>query len=299
MLAVKRIGHLTLATPDVERQVDYYTRILGLTLVAREDGRAILATHTGLEAVVLERGSRPDAVRLAMQVAPGSDLREISARLSKAGIASKRHTDITPGVREAIVFKDPHGRDIEILSDYAFAPLSNDSSDIRPRKLGHVAFHTPDLAMTMKFYCDILGFKLSDQRSNFFAFLRCSRDHHSLNFLQIGNHAGLHHVAFELRDQTEIGRACDVLAARDVRLYWGPLRHIIGHNIAVYHKNPDDVSIELFTDLDIIHDEDLGYFEPRPWHQDRPQRPKIWGDDTPTNYWGPEFGPAHVGPKTV
>jgi catechol 2,3-dioxygenase-like lactoylglutathione lyase family enzyme len=43
MLAVKRIGHLTLATPDVERQVDYYTRILGLTLVAREDGRAILA----------------------------------------------------------------------------------------------------------------------------------------------------------------------------------------------------------------------------------------------------------------
>ena len=41
-------------------------------------------------------------------------------------------------------------------------------------------------------------FKLSDQRSNFFAFLRCSRDHHSLNFLQVGNHAGLHHVAFEL-----------------------------------------------------------------------------------------------------
>jgi len=23
-------------------------------------------------------------------------------------------------------------------------------------------------------------------------------------------------------------------------------------------------------------DEELGYFDPRPWHQDRPQRPKVW-----------------------
>jgi hypothetical protein len=45
--------------------------------------------------------------------------------------------------------------------------------------------------------------------------------------------------------------------------------------------------IELFTDLDVMHDEELGYFEPRPWHQDRPQRPKVWGDDTRANWWGP------------
>ena len=36
-----------------------------------------------------------------------------------------------------------------------------------------------------------------------------------------------------------------------------------------------------------MHDEELGFFEPRPWHQDRPQRPKVWGDDTPSNWWGP------------
>jgi hypothetical protein len=45
--------------------------------------------------------------------------------------------------------------------------------------------------------------------------------------------------------------------------------------------------IEFFTDLDQMHDEELGYFEPRPWHQDRPQRPKVWGDDTASNWWGP------------
>jgi hypothetical protein len=33
-------------------------------------------------------------------------------------------------------------------------------------------------------------------------------------------------------------------------------------------------------------DENLGYFEPRPWHQDTPQRPKTWQGGK-TNIWGP------------
>jgi hypothetical protein len=33
--------------------------------------------------------------------------------------------------------------------------------------------------------------------------------------------------------------------------------------------------------------EELGYFEPRPWHRDRPQKPKVWAKDpTAANYWG-------------
>ena len=86
MLQVKRIGHATLTTPDLERQLDYYTRVLGLCTVAREKNRAILATKPGQEAIVLEHGDRPAGIRLAFQVAPGSDLGELSARLSKAGV---------------------------------------------------------------------------------------------------------------------------------------------------------------------------------------------------------------------
>jgi len=181
-----------------------------------------------------------------------------------------------------------------ILSGHA----KDDGTDtgVMPRKLGHVAFHTPDVAGTVKFYCDVLGFKVSDWRSDFFAFLRCSRDHHTINLLQADN-ANIHHLAFELRDEAEINRACDLLARKDIKLFWGPIRHLIGHNIAIYHKNPDGITVEFFTDLDQMHDEELGYFEPRPWHQDRPQRPKVWGDDTPTNYWGPGHPHDMPGPK--
>jgi hypothetical protein len=44
--------------------------------------------------------------------------------------------------------------------------------------------------------------------------------------------------------------------------------------------------VEFFCELDQMKDEELGYFEPRPWHRDTPQRPKRW---TPgkTSIWGP------------
>ena len=135
------------------------------------------------------------------------------------------------------MFADPKGTSVEIFSDYAFAKDDGTDAGIMPRKLGHVAFHTPDVAGTVKFYCDVLGFKVSDWRSDFFAFLRCSRDHHTINLLQADN-ANIHHLAFELRDEAEINRACDFLARKDIKLFWGPIRHLIGHNIAIYHRIP-------------------------------------------------------------
>jgi hypothetical protein len=47
------------------------------------------------------------------------------------------------------------------------------------------------------------------------------------------------------------------------------------------------VVVEFYCEMDQMYDEELGFFEPRPWHQDRPQRPKVWGDGTLSNWWGP------------
>jgi len=33
-------------------------------------------------------------------------------------------------------------------------------------------------------------------------------------------------------------------------------------------------------------EEKLGYFEPRPWHRDRPQEPKVWDANPPRDLWG-------------
>ncbi len=286
MLQIKRAGHSTLTTPDLDRMVDYFTRLVGLSLVAREKGRAILATKAGLEAIVLERGGAVEAPRLSFQIAPGCDPGEIVSRLKKGGIKSERRSDITPGIGEVVAFKDPKGTTLEIFSDCSFAPDDDTFTGVMPLKFGHIAYQCPDVQGIVKFYCDILGFRVSDWRSDFFAFLRCSRDHHTVNFLRDAKTA-IHHIAFEVRDWSDIKRAGDILAKSNIKLTWGPLRHIIGHNIAIYHQNPDGVVIEFFCEMDQMHDEELGFFEPRPWHQDRPQRPKVWGEDTLSNWWGP------------
>ena len=80
-------------------------------------------------------------------------------------------------------------------------------------------------------------------------------------------------------------RACDFLSLNGYKLLWGPGRHGIGHNIFAYHRAPNGLITELFAQLDQMNEE-LGYFEPRPWHRDRPQRPKVWARPSASNYWG-------------
>src|SRR5205823_5770567 len=99
---------------------------------------------------------------------------------------------------------------------------------------------------------------------------------HAVNLLRSERNRRLHHTAFELRDWEHVKLACDHLAANGVGLIWGPGRHGPGHNVFTYHDDPDGNVVELFCELDTISDERLGCFDPRPWHEDDPQRPKVW-----------------------
>jgi catechol 2,3-dioxygenase-like lactoylglutathione lyase family enzyme len=141
-----------LTTPDIERQVAYYTEVVGLTLVERSKHRAFLACKLGLEAIALEPGTGNALSRIAFQVAPGTDLGEVSRALSKDGVKCERRKGISPGVADAVVFTDLKGTQVEIFSDYVFAPDDGRSAGIMPLKLGHVAYRVDDVQKTVKFY---------------------------------------------------------------------------------------------------------------------------------------------------
>jgi catechol-2,3-dioxygenase len=283
MLNVRRLGHATLTTPELDRAIEYYSEVIGLNVVARDKNSAILATKVGVEAIALEKGDRADLSRIAFQVAPGTDLNDCIKDLSKHGVRADRRSDMSPGVRDSITFKDNKGTDVDVYAEYEFAKDNGKPYGVMPLKLGHVASRCIDILPVMKFYQELLGFRLSDIRGDFF--LRCSPDHHTVNFVN-DKTTGLAHIAFELKDWPEINRACDYLARNKLLLVWGPGRHVIGHNIAAYHNNHDGVRVELYTEMDQMKDEALGYFDPRPWHQELPLRPKQHGPETLRNYWG-------------
>ena len=50
MIQAKRFSHAAFETPDLERQIDYFTQVVGLAVAARENGRAHLATTDRAEA---------------------------------------------------------------------------------------------------------------------------------------------------------------------------------------------------------------------------------------------------------
>ena len=291
MIDVLRVGHATFTTPDLERQVEYYSDVLGLIVTERDKNRAFLATRTGLEAIALERGDKPELTRLSFQVAPDADVTAYARELSEHGIKSEQRNGISPGAARALVFTDLKGTIIELYSDYAFAKDDGKQAAITPLKLGHVAHRVADVQKVVKFYSEVLGFRVSDWRDTTFSFLRCNTDHHTVNFV-VDPKPQLHHIAFEVLDWAEIHKAVDYLAHNKVHLVWGPGRHVIGHNVATYHRNNDLVRVEIFTEMDQMKDEDLGYFDPRPWHQEFPLYPKMHGPETLRNYWG--FGSERV-----
>ena len=109
---------------------------------------------------------------------------------------------------------------MEVFKRDDFAHQKFQSQGIVPYKLGHVAFHVADVKHVTKFYCDVLGFRESDWMGDFFSFLRCGPDHHTINLMETGSNRHFH-TAFELRDWAHMQRpaifsACTAISSSGV-----------------------------------------------------------------------------------
>jgi catechol 2,3-dioxygenase-like lactoylglutathione lyase family enzyme len=291
MIKARKLRHATFETPDMQRFVEYCTEVLGLVAVANDKGSASLATWLGHVAVHLEEGREARCTGLAFDVAADEDVAAMGRQLAADGLKCQERSDPVFGISRSLSFHDPKGTLIDLVC--ASQPLGRHPlAGVGPLKLGHVAFFSPEPSATAEFYETVLGFRVSDWLEDFFVFMRCDADHHSVNFVR-GDRVGMHHCAFELKDAGHLRDACDVLAQAKIPLVYGPVRFGPGHNLAVFHRTPDGQLVEFYAELDQMKDEELGYFEPRPWHRDRPQRPKTWTlEEDPI--WGPPPPPGFL-----
>ena len=285
MIRVKKIAHATYEVPDLDQQVEYYTEILGLTETGKDKDSVYLASTVDHHSIVLRKGPAAQCLRVGFQLGPEDDLDAFERQVKAHGVKTSRKADPDPSIAEMLTFEDPKGTVMEVFKRAAFSGQRFLTKGIVPHKLGHVAFHVTDVKLVTRFYCDVLGFRESDWMADFFSFLRCGPDHHTINLMQTGSNRHFH-TAFELRDWAHLQTACDYLSLNGYKLLWGPGRHGIGHNLFAYHRSPAGLITETFAELDRMNEE-LGYFEPRPWHRDNPQRPKVWPKDpAASNLWG-------------
>lgn len=292
MVPVQQIVRATYETPDLGRQASYYTEVMGLHLSHRDDKQVILKNQLGAETLIFTKASAPRCIGKAFQVSSDLPIDTISKALADEGIRADHRTDTSPAIRNAVVFEDVNGTIIEITPEFERSADVVPPQGISLLKLGHIAFNVADPAASADFYCKFLGFRVSDWMEDFFVFLRCNPDHHTVNF-RGGFTPAVDHIAFELKDWAHVQSACEVLALHRRPLLWGPMRHSVGHNIAVYHRDPDGNMIELFAEMDQMKSEALGFFDPRQWHRDRPQKPKRWTREEAASYWGVPSAPDY------
>lgn len=285
MVNVSSIGQLVMETPDLEKQVEYYSSILGLSEIGNGPGESFFACPGDACSIILKKGDVSRCATLTLRLPAETDKDTVLRKLSDHGIDAAVAADLGPDMPWTITLEGPEGLPIALVPETSATGRSG-SGGIGPNRLGHVAFVCADPQKMVEFFTEVLGFRVSDWMSDFFVFMRCGPDHHTVNFIR-GDKLKLHHQAYEARDFMHIRDTCDFLGAQRIPILWGPGRHGVGHNIFTYHHNPDGQIVEVYTELDQMSDEANGFFDPQPWHEDQPQRPKVWEPGVFTsNIWG-------------
>lgn len=206
-----RMGAVHLTVADLDRSLSYYDQALGLRLHAREDGRAALGTG-GEDLLVLfeEPGARParghtGLYHYALLVPERADLARFLAHAARDRVPLVGLSDHF--VSEAIYLSDPDEHGIEVywdrprevwegkvaqrmttlpldtrsllgvLGDPAAAPFDG----LAPGTvMGHVHLRVAEIAPTIAFYRDVVGFGLMAAIGRQAAFLSAGGYHHHL-----------------------------------------------------------------------------------------------------------------------
>ena len=201
-----RMGPVELSVSDLERTLDYWQGVVGLRVLARDNGRASLGTDTELVRFVEEPGARSargfaGLFHVALLLPSRRDLARWLAHAGQDRVALEGLSD--HAVSEAIYLRDPDEHGIEIYADrpreqwegrvrelMTTLPLDVDSLFAELDKpqvvlpngtvVGHTHLCVSDVADTVHFYGDELGFEVMAQLGPTAAFLAAGGYHHHI-----------------------------------------------------------------------------------------------------------------------
>jgi catechol-2,3-dioxygenase len=284
---VFRLGYVALATADIERTREHYLESIGMTQTAKgDDGSVFLSLGYDHHNIVLSPADQKALLHVGFQLSPGIAIAEFAKDAREFGLAAQIKTDSQPGIAELVEVAGPGQNIFQFYSAMEAPAPGFRMTAVAPVRLGHVAVISSEGERLVKFYEEFLRFWYTDDIQGIATFLTCNREHHVINVVNAPE-SRLHHIAFQLKDTACHAVAADSLRAAGVKQLWGPSRHTAGHNIAGYHYDPDRVIVELYTEMDQFIPE-LGFHEPRPWHEHLPMRPRTW-QLAELNAWGAEF----------
>jgi len=240
-------------TFDDERK--FYADDWGLVEVAAEDGIAWFKTHGHDEhhVVRLHQSATNCVEVIAFAADTRADVEALHGKVTEAGcriIHPPRELD-APGAGYGFRFFSPDGLPFEISADVErLGRRAMERWEGMPVKISHIVLHSPDHQAAVKFFTDVLGFRVSDWLGDFMCFLRCNTAHHRVAILP--GPPCLNHVAFDMLSVDDMMSGASRLKQRGTDLRWGPGRHTAGNNTFSYFCTPAGFAVEYTAELDEV-----------------------------------------------
>ncbi|WP_420609490.1 VOC family protein [Candidatus Poriferisodalis sp.] len=276
--AVTHLRHISLRCAAFDESVDYYSGPWGLQRLAdSDDGTAVLRA-AGPEHHVLElqRTDRNGIDHIGLGLADDRAVDAAAAGLAERNVAllSEPAELDRAGGGYGFRIADPEGRVVELAArTEAVRPLDTGAA---PVKLAHVVLNTADIEALCTWWCDVLGFRVSDWSERQMVFLRCNTDHHSIAFNR-AEWASLNHVAYEVSSLDAYMASLGRLNRAGHTVGWGPGRHGPGNNAFGYFVDPAGTVPEITAEVQQV---DEATWAPRTW----PRTPELsdrWGTAGP------------------
>jgi catechol 2,3-dioxygenase len=121
---------------------------------------------------------------------------------------------------------------------------------VQPKRIGHLVLNVRDVAVSEKFYTQLLGFEISLKNARG-TFLTCGKIHHDLALFQAPDDAppvqpgqlGMNHFAVQIEDLDELKAIYQRLKDQGV-----PIDRTVDHGMtaSVYFFDPDGNRVEFF-----------------------------------------------------
>jgi catechol 2,3-dioxygenase-like lactoylglutathione lyase family enzyme len=266
------LSYVALGAAEPESTARFYRDVVGLTGAGPSlDGRIRLGWGMGCHVLELTRGS--GLLHFGLELLSEPALERLAGKLARMGVATESLAPTTqrPG---GLAFADPDGNRVEAHGRIDRGGERTADPRRRPIRLQHITLGSPSVARLAEFYCEALGFRISDRMGDRFIWMRSNREHHTVAVVE-ADVAGLDHYAYEVGGWEDLKTWCDELAIHGVPLTWGPGRHGPGNNLFVFFDDPDGRRIELSCEMERFWDETAAYV-PRQWRPE-PLTVNLWG----------------------
>ena len=186
-------------------------------------------------------------------------------------------------VRGLIRTTDPGGFELELfhgpIHDHELfvSPTGVSGFQTGPQGMGHIVLGTPNLAESIHFYTQILGFRVSDYwkpGDDDVVFMRCNPRHHSLALVAAPEPA-LYHFMLEANTLDDVGYTLDRHHDTDTPISMGLGKHTNDQMVSFYSRSPSGFEVEFGFGGLLIDD--------TTWTVTQITKPSFWGHHPPSN----------------